>query len=91
MAIKHRQRAVHTIKQQPRIKGLIRVPLTAGVRGAIRRAVRREARAFGVSGSFVIAVAVAWALGVELDGHETYKPHPRRFRVIEGGRQRKIG
>lgn len=57
---------------------------------AIRRAVKAEASRYGVSRSFVVAVACAYALGIELGAEDTYKPAGKRVPVLRlvGGLRR---
>jgi hypothetical protein len=44
----------------------------------IERAISREMQRYSVSRSFVIAVALAYTFGIDLDGNEDY--HARRQR-----------
>lgn len=59
-------------RSQPRIVGVRRQPVSSAFAARIERAVEREMSRYGASRSFVIAVAVAHALGVELDKDEEY-------------------
>lgn len=49
---------------QPRTRGAHRLPVGSAFRPEVERAVQREMARFDVSRSFVIATAVAHALGV---------------------------
>ena len=54
------------VKHQPRLeKGVKRKPVGSAFMERLELAVRAEMRRFGASRSFVIATAVAFALGVE--------------------------
>jgi len=57
------------IRGQRRIPGLTRVPSNAALLPVLRRRVEKEAARFGVSKSFVIAVALAHTFGVD---HEEF-------------------
>lgn len=70
----------YRIRMQRRIKGIKRQPVHSAFIEEIERAVQREMRFFRVSRSFVIATAVAHALGV--DEQEDYRPNPRRKRKV---------
>jgi hypothetical protein len=53
--------------RQPRLKkGKTRTPIASALQEEIRRAVEREARKFNCSKSFVVAVAVAHALDIDV-------------------------
>ena len=60
-------------KSQPRIPGHSRRPVGSAFEDRLEQAVQAEMRHFGVSRSFVIAVATADALGVELDVRHDYR------------------
>jgi len=73
---------MHSRNQKPH-HGKHRKPLTGYMEKAIRQAIKREAERYNVSRSFVVAVACAYALGVDL-GEQTYKPvrTPPRLRLV---------
>lgn len=54
-------------RQQPRLPKGERRSLSSGVERQIRKAVEREALRFNCTMSFVVKVAVADALGVDID------------------------
>ncbi len=56
-------------RTQKRIPGLARIPSNAALLPVLRKRVEREAAKWGVSKSFVIAVALAHTFGVE---HEEF-------------------
>jgi hypothetical protein len=60
-------------KTQPRVPGLRRRQVSTALNAKIERAVEREMAHFRASRSYVIAVAVAHTLGVELDDEEDYR------------------
>jgi hypothetical protein len=57
------------VQRQTPVKGG-RVPIGAGVIGEIRREVERLAARYGVSRSFVVAVALADQFGIEVERYE---------------------
>ena len=61
---------------QPRIPGACRLPQSAALEARIMAKVTSEATRYNVSRSFIVAVALADALGVELD--EGYHYHDKR-------------
>ena len=69
---RQRQRQKRAQFAQPRIPGLRRVPTWGGLHPDVRRAVERDAARFGVSRSWVLSVAVATAMGIELSHKERY-------------------
>jgi hypothetical protein len=86
------------MNQKPR-KGRARLRLSLCAERRIDRAVRAEAARYGVSLSFVQAVAIADAMGIRLEHDDRYKPKatPRKrrrvvvFRVLHGGKKSKTG
>jgi hypothetical protein len=68
---------------QPRLVGERRQPVSSAFMAELERAVRREMARFHVSRSFVIATAVADALGVESQPHyAAFKPGPKLLRIV---------
>lgn len=67
--------------RQPRLKGR-RVPVSSALASRIEKAVEAEAKFFGCSKSFIVAVAVADALGVSLTPAERYKK-VRSLRLVK--------
>jgi hypothetical protein len=57
---------------QRRIPGHPRTPLPSSITDAIWREVEQTALKFGVSRSFVVATALADALGIDLDKQDRY-------------------
>lgn len=55
-----------TIRQQPRIKGVHRIPRHSGLLPAHNRWVENEARYWRVTKSFVIANCVSFASGIPM-------------------------
>lgn len=55
------------IRSQPRMHNVTRIPSASSLMPRLRKAIETEANHFGVSMSFVMAVAIAEALGVSLD------------------------
>lgn len=76
------------LQSQARVVGVRRERLSLSAERAIDKAVRAEARHFGCSMSFVLAVCAADALGVPLGSEARYRPSNRVLRVIQGGRDR---
>lgn len=68
------------MRHQPRTRGLKRLPVGSAFQKEVEAAVRREMRRFGVSRSFVIATATAWALGVKEQPRYDEEGKVRRFR-----------
>lgn len=66
-------------RMQRRVRGG-RQQVSSCVVRELRRAVRDEAKRYGVSQSFVIAVAIGDALGVDV---ESYRPQPARLRRVK--------
>lgn len=60
------------IRNQPRIPGLTRIPTGSSLPTRVREAVEREAKHFRCSKSWIIVVAAAHALGVQLSPEEEY-------------------
>jgi hypothetical protein len=60
------------IRTQPRIPGTRRLPIGSAIDHAIERALNREMLRYGVSRSFVVAVALAYTFGIELDENADY-------------------
>lgn len=73
------------MRRQRAVKGG-RERIGAGVEKRIRAAVEREARRFGVSMAFVQAVAIADALGVELEAEDRYDGRQRDSKPYKGSR-----
>jgi hypothetical protein len=74
------------IRHQRRIPGRPREPIGACVMDDIETEVRKTATRFGVSRSFVIAVALAEVLGVK--GQESYYEPPRASLGMQKRRKR---
>jgi len=72
------------VRRQRPIKGHVRQRVSSSFTGALKRAADAEARRYRVSRSFVLAVAAAYALGVEVEAYDVRKS----LRVIHGGKQR---
>ena len=70
-------RKASPVRIQPRQLGITRQPIAAAVAHDIERAITREMHRYGVSRSFVVAVALAYTFGIELQGPEDYK-QPRK-------------
>lgn len=58
---------------QPRILGMHRQPMATAVEHQIEEWIRAQQREFGVSRSFVIAVACADAAGIKLGDKADYR------------------
>lgn len=68
-------------RTQPRTPGIRRRPVGSAVDRAIERAIEREMDRYGVSRSFVIAVALAYTFGIQLDERTDYHTRHERKRV----------
>lgn len=83
--------------QQPRIRGVVRIPSHSGFLPRLRAAVEREASDWGVTPSFVVATCVSFALNVE-EQPDYRKDKQPKARVITHSRflqrnvsKRKVG
>lgn len=63
-------------RAQPRLHGVRREPVGSAFTPALKRAADREAARWGVTRSYVLANAAAFALGVDAPDYKT----PRRGR-----------
>lgn len=59
-----------TPKRQKRISGQRRKPMSTAVEARIERWIQRQMAVFNVARSFVIAVAIADAAGIDIDGYK---------------------
>lgn len=66
------------VRQQSRIRGVIRVPRHSSLLPAINRKVEEIAARWNVSKSFVVAVALAEQFGIEHESYVTVREHQRR-------------
>lgn len=62
----------HTPARQPRLMEGRRAPITSAIAHDIERALAREMDRYGVSRSFVVAVALAYTFGIELEDNADY-------------------
>jgi hypothetical protein len=72
-----RKRATPARRNQPRLPNGRRQSIAAAVAHDIERALEREMRRFGVSRSFVVAVALAYTFGIDLDETADYRKGKR--------------
>lgn len=62
------------IRHQPRIKGVKRLPVSAGVLPQLKAWLDREARMYGVSRAFVQANCVSFVSGIPMENYRR-RPH----------------